>query len=67
MPPQRTFTGTAKNGNIQKALEAAIKAAQQAAPGADRLVNWTVKEISGRQGGIAGFNEATVTIRARLT
>ena len=45
----------------------AIKAAQQSAPGADRLVEWTLKEISGRQGGIAGFRDVTVVIRARVS
>jgi hypothetical protein len=67
MPPQRTFSGTAKNGNLQKALELAVQAAQQSVTGADRLVTFTVKEISGRQGGIAGFKEVTVAIKARIT
>jgi hypothetical protein len=62
----KLFRGTSKNGNVQKALDLAIKAAQQSAPGADRLVEWTLKTVSGRQGGIAGFHEATVVIRARI-
>jgi hypothetical protein len=67
MPPLRTFKGTAKNGNVQKALDLAIQAALQAAPGADRLVEWTLKEVSGRQGGIAGLKEATVVVKARIS
>ena len=51
MPPLKTFKGTSKNGNLQKALDLAIQAAQQAAPGADREIIWTLKEVSGRQGG----------------
>ena len=67
MPPLRTFKGTAKNGNVQKALDLAIQAALQSAPGADRLVEWTLKEVSGRQGGITGLKEATVIIKARIS
>jgi hypothetical protein len=66
-PPLRTFKGTSKNGNVQKALDAAIQAALQSAQGADRMVQWTLKVISGRRGGIAGFNEVTVAIRARVS
>jgi len=67
MPPLKTFKGTDKTGNLQKALDLAIKAAQDSAPGADRQVVWTLKEASGRHGGIAGFRETTVTIRARVS
>jgi hypothetical protein len=67
VPPQKTFKGTSKNGNVQKALDLAIQAAQQAAPGADRLIVWSVGKISGRQGGITGVREATVVIKARVT
>jgi hypothetical protein len=66
MPPLKTFKGTSKNGNVQKALDLAIQAARQAAPGADRLIEWTLKEISGRDGGITGLKEATVVIKARV-
>jgi hypothetical protein len=57
MPPLKTFKGTSKIGNVQKALDLGIQAAQQAAPGADRLINWTLKGVSGRQGGITGLKE----------
>jgi hypothetical protein len=67
MPPLRTFKGTSKTGNVQKALDAAIQAAQQAVPGADRIIVWTLKAVSGRQGGITGLREVTVTIRARVS
>ncbi len=67
MPPLKTFKGTSKIGNVQKALDLAIQAAQQAAPGADRLVNWTLKGVSGRQGGITGLKECTVVIKARVS
>jgi len=67
MPPLKTFKGTSKIGNVQKALDIAIQAAQQAAPGADRLVNWTLKEVSGLQGGLTGLKECTVVIKARVS
>jgi hypothetical protein len=67
MAPQKTFTGTSKTGDLQEALELAIKAAQQSAPGADRQVTWTLKEVSGRHGGIAAFREATVAIKAHVS
>ena len=63
----RTFKGTSKTGSVQKALDAAIQAAQQAVPGADRIIVWTLKAVSGRQGGITGLREVTVTIRARVS
>jgi hypothetical protein len=67
MPPLKTFTGTAKNGNLQRALDLAIQAAQQSASGADRLVTWKLKSVSGRRGGIAGFREVVVAIAARIS
>jgi len=67
MPALKTFKGTAKNGNLQKALELAIQAALDSAPGADRMAVWTLKKVSGRNGGIAGFKEVTVAISARIS
>jgi hypothetical protein len=67
MPPLKTFKGTSNKGNVQQALNLAIQAAQQAATGADRLIAWTLKEVSGRRGGIAGFNEVIVAIKARIS
>ena len=67
MPASKTFQGTDKKGNLQKALDLAIKAALDSAPGADRQVVWTLKEVSGRDGGITGARETTVTIKARVS
>jgi hypothetical protein len=64
MPTAKTFKGT--SNNVQKALDEAIKAAQQSATGADRQVQWTLQEVSGRQGGIQGLKEVTVTIKAKI-
>ena len=62
----QTFTGTSKKGNLQEAINLAIKSALYSAPGADRMVTWTLKQASGRKGGIAAFNEVTVAIAARI-
>jgi len=67
MATPKTFQGTSKAGSFQKALDAAIQAALQSAPGADRLVTWTLKKVAGRRGGIAGFTDITVTIAARIS
>lgn len=67
MPPLKTFKGTSKTGNVQKALDVAIQTAQETAPGADRMIVWTLKEVSGRHGGIAALKEVTVVIRARVS
>ena len=67
MAALKTFHGTSKIGNLQKALDAAIQAALDSAPGADRLVTWTLKKVAGRRGGIAGFRDVTVTIGARIS
>jgi hypothetical protein len=67
MPAPKTFKGTDPKGNLQKALDLAIKAAQDSATGADRQVVWTLKDVSGRNGGIAGVRETTVTIKARIS
>lgn len=67
MPAAKTFKGTAKNGNLQQALDQAIQAAIDSAPGADRMAVWTLKKVSGRRGGIAGFKDVTVAISARIS
>lgn len=63
---KQVFKGTSKKGDLKEALDLAIQAALKSAPGADRLVEWTLKEVSGRRGGVAGFNEVTVTIEASI-
>src|SRR3954467_190309 len=61
------FSGVSKKGNIQEALDDAIKKALEAAPGADRQVKWKVKEVSGVHGGIVPLNTLTVEIEAITT
>ena len=67
MATLKTFQGTSKVGNLQKALDAAIQAALKSAPGSDRMATWTLKKVAGRHGGIAGFRDVTVTIGARIS
>lgn len=66
MSEENEYTGTSKKGDLQEALQLAIQAVVLP-PGADRMVEWTLKEVSGRQGGFAGFNEVTVAIEARVS
>jgi hypothetical protein len=63
--PKRTFKGVSKKGDLHEALQNAIAAAQRSVRHPDAMVEWTLKGIAGRSGGIAGFNEVTVTIEAR--
>lgn len=60
------FSGTSKNGNFQKALDAAIKAAvdELGKGGADIRIDWHLLVVSGAEGGIAGQNDVTVEIQA---
>jgi len=67
MPPLKTFKGTSNTGNLQKALDLAIQAAQKAAPGADQVTTWTLDTVTGRQGGLLGLKEVTVAIKARAS
>ena len=60
----KLFAGGSRNGNIQEALADAITKAHAAAPGADRQVRWTLKEVSGVNGGISPLNTLTVEIEA---
>jgi hypothetical protein len=55
-----------EEGQPQEALDAAIQAALDSAKGADRMVTWSLKKVSGREGGIAGFNEVTVMIEGTI-
>jgi hypothetical protein len=61
---KRTFKGTSKTGNMQEALHNAISAAERSVRHPDAMVTWTLKSVTGRSGGIAGFNEVAVTIEA---
>ncbi len=60
------FEGTSKTSNFEEALEDAVKKARSSTSVADSMVSYTVKKISGRKGGFAGFNELTVVIDADL-
>lgn len=63
--PVKEFHGTSRKGDMEEALNKAIAAAQSSIRHPDGMVNWTLKTVSGRQGGIAGFREVTVTIEAQ--
>lgn len=66
-PPKREFRGTSKKGDVAEALEKAISAAQGSVRHPDAMVEWSLKRIAGRSGGIAGFREVTVTIEAAVS
>jgi hypothetical protein len=63
-PKGKQFSGTSKKGNLQEALELAVKTAMDAAPGADRQVKWALKGVAGLQGGLVPANDVTVIIEA---
>ena len=56
------YTGTSRRGSLQEALETAVGQAARAQRGADRLVRYRVREITGEQGGIAATNTVSVSI-----
>jgi hypothetical protein len=68
-PPPRlkTFQGVSKSGDVAEALHKAISRAQGSVRHPDAMVEWTLKRITGRSGGFAGFNEVTVVIEAALS
>jgi hypothetical protein len=57
-----TYVGTSPRGDLQEALNDAVERALRARPGADRMVRYRVREITGERGGIAGVNVLRVTI-----
>lgn len=59
---QSTFKGTSENGSIQEALDDAIQIAKSSIP--STLVHWTLKEISGEDGGFVPTRKVFVTIDA---
>jgi hypothetical protein len=63
---KKLFKGTSKKGDVDEALRLAIARAERSVRHPDAMVEWTLKSVSGRNGGIAGFNEVTVTIEARV-
>lgn len=62
----RQFRGTSAKGDIEEALQKAIAAAAGTVKHPDAMVEWTLKSVAGRSGGIAGFNQITVTIEAKV-
>ena len=62
----RQFRGTSAKGDLDEALQKAVAAAASTAKHPDAMVEWTLKSVSGRSGGIAGFNQITVTIEAKV-
>ena len=66
-PALRRFTGTSKDGSLDKALADAIAKLNKALPVggiADASATWRVVKTSGAVGGIAGLNQMSVTIVA---
>lgn len=66
-PRKKRFKGTSRKGDIEEALQNAIAAAERSVPHPDAMVEWTLVEVRGRVGGIAGFHEITVTIEALVS
>src|SRR6266508_3624937 len=60
--PARVYEGVSQRGQLQEALDDAVRRAARSQPGADRLVRWRLAEITGEAGGIRGLN----TVRVRI-
>lgn len=58
----RSYEGVSDRGELQTALNDAVRKAARAQPGADRLIRYRVREITGEQGGIRGLNTVRVNI-----
>jgi hypothetical protein len=63
----KTYAGSSRKGDVQEALANAIAEAHKAMPGADRQVRWTLKKVSGVNGGIDPLNTATVEIEVPMS
>lgn len=63
----RLFEGSSDRGSVQEALDRAVASAQSSLPGADRMVRYRVRDITGEQGGIAGVNRVRVSIEIQDT
>jgi hypothetical protein len=57
-----SFTGTSQRGDLGEAIADAIKNITSSSQSSDPLISWTIEEISGKLGGIAGLDEISVTI-----
>lgn len=66
-PKAKLFQGTSATGDIPEALKKAVAAAERSMRHPDALVEWTLKSVAGRSGGIAGFRQVTVTIEAKVS
>jgi len=62
----KVYSGSSRKGDIQEALANAIEEARKAASGADRQVRWTIKKVSGVNGGIDPLNITTVEIEVTV-
>src|SRR5688572_297177 len=58
----RIFEGVSDKGEFQEALDDAVNRALRSLPGADRMVRYRVREITGEHGGIRGANIVRVQI-----
>jgi hypothetical protein len=68
--PIRTATGRSDSGDIQEALEEAVRSASEIilreSGVTDALVNWRIKETSGRWGSLLGLRQTSVSIEFAL-
>lgn len=64
-PLGRVVRGSSAEGDLQEALDAALRAAEASQPGADMRLEWTLESIRGVRGGIRGEREVAVEIRVR--
>jgi hypothetical protein len=63
----RYYDGESLTGNVQEALDSALQQlGEDLGEGGvfDAMASWSIVEISGRLGGIAGFSAVRVRIRA---
>lgn len=60
----KQFEGRSEGGDFQEALSDAVSKAEQSTGVSDEHVRWTLAEVKGERGTIAGLNVVTVTIRA---
>jgi hypothetical protein len=66
MSAQRTYEAESKDGNLQEAIDAALRQlnADLAEDGVrDATATWTVTEISGKSGGWARFIKVKITAK----
>lgn len=61
----RLYEGASERGSVQEALDRAVAAALTSLPGADRMVRYRVRDITGEHGGIAAVNRVRVSIEVQ--